>query len=1193
MNKIVGKDTDITIADNLQFILETKDTEGFIRSPYQILHATIYFVSREFTDSSSREYTNEYFDQNLLIEYENLKNELYSKTKKSVKVATVSEVVLNGEQEIDGVELSSDDRVLVKNQSDKSKNGIYIVSANSWQRSKDANENQKIKRGMYVFVENGNANSNTEWILECASQIEINSTPLEFFKFSSETETIENIEITKRLNFLKNQIEGSKTTSNFYYKDAIPVKVFGGYTDPRTNEFFPAWLNPDIVPSDLRDKTAQENLLSPYFEGENLVDGKFVLDWDPSGNREGDYFICWTWMPNLVGETMSAHLFFSINGNSLVTNSIPTHFTDPKKYEILSERYLPEMFKNIISDADLTPKVIKGINDSTSAGFTFVENLANQIIDLLDANATHEQLLPLLSNMFNLKLKSNDPTLWRRQIKKAIPNYKKKGTTEGLKQAFSDAGMRFLKLTKLWQVVSKYTYQEHFDYTGSDEFILSKNIITPLDSNFELWIRHENEDWTNLEDQAENTEGHWSENYVVFSENKMQWVANENLRKGDLIRISYKIREIPTGEQPLEDYIRYLPLMDQRDEKAQEYPPKNWNTRLIEEDDDLFDIIVPVRHPISDPLVWGRVRTEFPYSENAYNMDEYNGSKRDSLNPCDIDKEFIDPCGQCQSSKFNLDVEIENISDDTYEEAKKVVEEYMPFHSVVHSFNFSGSITEFVSPNEEKIETLIRIANEDVLLSGDGQHVFNRDVDKIDIEKVKRGDAEGVREGVLSSYQPVVNGSGDFTWAGIIKNTKIILSPSGINTPTDISNQDFKNKQQKFDLINIDTTTLEADPFDSSNLLEILSLPNRQYSASFFDRNYAEISGDVDPTIIGPLFEYRISNLIANLNINITQSNQIIFTDENTDFSILGITTKYEVEEGISTGEVWTFKYEDKEYEILNILPDGSILINEISNILPVSGWQLLNGTTVVKESETGAQTIIQNGLVQVVYPIFEEIKDLLSIGDYIYLDWHGSIKKYAIKSFKKGSSNEFYIADYSEGTDMGVESKVYRRIIENKIGQLNYQGIKLSSDEDFELILPVSNGNNLNLNNINSSDIKENYLIFSEGKYYSILDVSGQEMTLNGLVEDWSLNGEEIEFMVYKFNKEQLSLSEREIPNIPKHDFESIDRSGQGIIKIVQDNALAESISLMNLANTNERIDLVNQSESIEYKIEYKKDGE
>ena len=54
-------------------------------------------------------------------------------------------------------------------------------------------------------------------------------------------------------------------------------------------------------------------------------------------------------------------------------------------------------------------------------------------------------------------------------------------------------------------------------------------------------------------------------------------------------------------------------------------------------------------------------------------MEEYNGSIRTSLNPCDIDKDFIDPCFSSLSSKYNIDLEIEALSDDRIIEAADVL----------------------------------------------------------------------------------------------------------------------------------------------------------------------------------------------------------------------------------------------------------------------------------------------------------------------------------------------------------------------------------------------------------------------------------------------------------------------------------------------------------------------------------------
>jgi hypothetical protein len=85
-----------------------------------------------------------------------------------------------------------------------------------------------------------------------------------------------------------------------------------------------------------------------------------------------------------------------LGGNTVVTTSIPSHYTNPDKYETLLERYLPEMFKMKLADDDRTPDVLEKFNKSVASGFTTLEDLANQIVDLLDANSTHEHFLPLL-----------------------------------------------------------------------------------------------------------------------------------------------------------------------------------------------------------------------------------------------------------------------------------------------------------------------------------------------------------------------------------------------------------------------------------------------------------------------------------------------------------------------------------------------------------------------------------------------------------------------------------------------------------------------------------------------------------------------------------------------------------------------------------------------------------------------------
>jgi len=1187
MIKIVGKDKNILTTDTLRFILDTTDGNDCPQTPYQITTAKIYFIAREFTDSTVSVYNAEFKKEDWVSEYERIKNAVCLKAKQMVKAATVSSIALSGEQEIDGIDLVIGDRVLVKNQEDRTKNGIYIVSDSSWTRSLDADSGAKVVPGMYVFVEEGIQNIDTGWVLENSSNFILGISDLNFLLFSKggspQSPDEKNEENLQSLSLLKKKIDESKIVSPFFYKNAVTIKVFGGHIDPLTGEVFNAWLNPDMVPSELKSKVMEDNMLIPYYENNEVAKGKFILDWEPLGCREGDYFICWSWRPNLSSEVLSSHMFFTVEGNGKLTSSIPTHYTKPEKYEILLGRYLPDMFKNLISENDLSPQVLQEFNNSVAKGFTFVENLANQIIDLLDSNSTHEQLLPLLANMFNLRIKSSDPTLWRRQIKKAIPNFKKKGSIVGLKEALGDIGMKFLKLTGLWQVVSKYTHQEHFKYNGSEEFILSKQIVLPLDETFKLWIRTPNGEWEDLGPSAlssSSSSEHWSSQYVSFSGKTMTWIGDD-LHEGYSIRVLYKTKEIPAGEKSIDNYIRTLPLMDDRDERSQKFPLKNWNVRLIEEDDPLFDLIVPVRHPIADPVIWGKVRTEFPYSENAYNMDEYNGSKRDSIDPCDIDRDFLDSCSQCKSSKFNLDLEVESLSNDSFQEAMKIAEEYMPFHAVVNSYNLSGAINEFIRPAAEDIRALVTYSKWDAVLAGEGQLIFNRTVDDTELENVKRN--------ILASFSAVTS-----PLSGSLKNKRICLFATSLNPLASMNEQQFKETTQSFDTLSISTGNMESTPssdaFDNDNLLELIGSNTSNYSIEKINNSSAWIYGDVDTALIGPVLEYRVSNKILDATANITQVKQIIFNDEDYDFSMLGIVTQYDIDFNSIDKDVWEIRYQNKKYNIQNLLPDGSMLLGEESSITPISGWEITNGTDVIKYSSGGVISVYNYGLVEITSPT-TQVKEKLKIGDYIYMDWSSSISKYRIRSFKNGE-NKFFLEDYNEGSMAGKSVKVYRRVIEKKVGQLGYEGIILEASQNIENLLSISNGVNYDPSNVSSYNVKENYLIFVDSEYYTISEIDGNKMVLEGPLGDHTLDGESVGFIVYKFNKENLSLEERILPVVPGYDFNQVDRSGAVILKHTgADQSIAALSFALNSINSNEPIDVLTQGESIEYNIEYKEE--
>lgn len=91
------------------------------------------------------------------------------------KAATTASITLSGEQTIDGVSCTTGDRVLVKDQSTGSQNGIYRVDTSTWQREPDWNGVNDVKQGTLVYVTQGTLN-NGFWAVTTADTITIDTT---------------------------------------------------------------------------------------------------------------------------------------------------------------------------------------------------------------------------------------------------------------------------------------------------------------------------------------------------------------------------------------------------------------------------------------------------------------------------------------------------------------------------------------------------------------------------------------------------------------------------------------------------------------------------------------------------------------------------------------------------------------------------------------------------------------------------------------------------------------------------------------------------------------------------------------------------------------------------------------------------------------------------------------------------------
>ena len=106
----------------------------------------------------------------------------------SVKAATTANITLasaveNGDT-LDGVTLATGDRILIKNQTTKADNGVYVVAASGAPaRAADYNTTPEVDAGDFIFVESGTVNGKTGWI-QTNTIATIGTSDIEFTQFS-------------------------------------------------------------------------------------------------------------------------------------------------------------------------------------------------------------------------------------------------------------------------------------------------------------------------------------------------------------------------------------------------------------------------------------------------------------------------------------------------------------------------------------------------------------------------------------------------------------------------------------------------------------------------------------------------------------------------------------------------------------------------------------------------------------------------------------------------------------------------------------------------------------------------------------------------------------------------------------------------------------------------------------------------
>lgn len=133
------------------------------------------------------------------------------------RVATTANITLSGEQTIDGVAVVANDRVLVKNQTTPSQNGIYFCSTSTWQRTPDFDGTRDVTQGTIIKVNSG-ASGMGFWYLSTTGTIVVGTTSLSFVQGATDSATS---------TFIQAGTGAVLRTAQLKMREIVSVKDFG------------------------------------------------------------------------------------------------------------------------------------------------------------------------------------------------------------------------------------------------------------------------------------------------------------------------------------------------------------------------------------------------------------------------------------------------------------------------------------------------------------------------------------------------------------------------------------------------------------------------------------------------------------------------------------------------------------------------------------------------------------------------------------------------------------------------------------------------------------------------------------------------------------------------------------------------------------------------------------------------------
>lgn len=131
------------------------------------------------------------------------------------RIATTANITLSGLQTIDGVALAADDRVLVKDQTTQTDNGIWVASSGAWTRAVDFNGNFDITEGTLVRVNSGTSQGDTFWTVSTTGTITIGTSNITFAQSNNQLNSVKTLlsgNITRYISTTGNNSNDGLTT---------------------------------------------------------------------------------------------------------------------------------------------------------------------------------------------------------------------------------------------------------------------------------------------------------------------------------------------------------------------------------------------------------------------------------------------------------------------------------------------------------------------------------------------------------------------------------------------------------------------------------------------------------------------------------------------------------------------------------------------------------------------------------------------------------------------------------------------------------------------------------------------------------------------------------------------------------------------------------------------------------------------